>query len=193
MQIKIKDNFKEVVKNFNRLEKKQLPFASMNSINKVMSMMKPYFKLVTRKVFNSPTPFTQNAFHFFKANLKSMRGVFFIKSAQEEYLRYQIDGGIRSTGKKIPVPFYNARLNKYGNIIGKRTGLLKKRTQFIAEIKGVSGVYERQKKGPPKLLYSFHDSVEYKTRFNFFKIGRKFIDKHLPKILKREVRKAMRR
>ena len=192
MQIKIKDNYKEVLKDFNRLEKKQLPYASMNSINKIMSMMKPYFKTVTRKVFNNPTPFTQNAFHFFKANLKSMGGVFFIKDAQQDYLKYQIDGGIRSTGKKIPVPYYHARLNKYGNIIGKRSGLLKKSTQFIGQIKGVSGVYERQKKGPPKLLYSFHDTVEYKTRFNFFGIGKAYIDKHLPKILKREVKKAMR-
>lgn len=193
MQIKIKDNYKEVIKKLTRVERKQLPYASVMAVNKFGSILPKFYKLKTRKYFNNPTPFTQNAFKFFRASLKKRIATLFIKDIQAEYFKYQIDGGIRSTGKKIPVPYYHARLNKYGNIIGKRTGLIKKQTQFIGQIKGVSGVFERQKNGPPKLLYSFHETVNYKSKFPFFKLGKDLADKELPKILKREITKALRK
>lgn len=194
MQIKIRDNYKQFISDLKRVEKKQVPFASMRAINKIGPMMQKHYKLKMRKVFNNPTPFTERAFGFFKANLRTLTGVFFIKSLQEDYLKYQIDGGIRSTGKKIPVPFWNARLNKYGNIIGKRSGLIKKDTQFIGRVKGVDGVFERQRSGPPKLLYMFHDSVSYnKGRFDFFGIGQNFIDRYFKKLLRREIKKAVKK
>jgi hypothetical protein len=193
MQIKIKDNYKDFIKTLDRKSKKQLPFASMKAINKIGPTLKLHYKLKTRKAFDRPTPFTQNAFHFFKASMKKPVGTLFIKDAQEEYLKWQIDGGVRSTGRKIPIPYLkNARLNKYGNIIGKRSGLIKKKSQFISKVKGVSGVFERTKQGV-KLIYMFHDDVNYESRFPFYKIGRAYIDRHFKRMFKQEITKALRK
>ena len=127
MKVSIKSNVDEATKWTTNIQKKQIPFATSNAINKTLFQLRKEMMKQTVKKLDRPTPFTQKGFLVKIAKKTNLKGMLYIKDAVEEYLKYQINGGIRTTGKQIPVPYIdNARLNKYGNVIGKRSGLIKK-------------------------------------------------------------------
>ena len=195
MQIKIKDNIKEFSKGLNKFQKKQMPFATAQAINNTLFGLKKEMGKQTVKKLDRPVPFTQRGFLINKAKKTNQVGVLYIRPEVAEYLKYQIDGGVRSQATKIPVPILkNKRLNKYGNIAGKRSGLVKGAKEFIGTIKGVTGVWKQQSKGQaPVLLIKFHDSVRYdKKPFDFYKIGNNYARNTFTRQLDRELRKALR-
>jgi hypothetical protein len=76
----------------------------------------------------------------------------YIDKIQEEYLKYQIDGGTRQDkeGGRVIVPV-DMKLNAYGNIPGKRTGVAKGK-RFGAVRKGVKGIWTKQGRGKNKTI-----------------------------------------
>tara|TARA_Y100001937_G_C7011986_1_gene281392 strand:+ start:45 stop:719 length:675 start_codon:yes stop_codon:yes gene_type:complete len=197
--ISISDNIKEFQKKLTDFEKKQLPFAIMIGTNKTAFGLRKEMGKQTVKKLDRPTPATQKGFIVKKANKKTLTAEVAIKDFVADYLKFQIDGGTRFTGKKIPVPYTpNARLNKFGNIPNKRKGLIKRPTkQFIANIGGVSGVYEKSGRGGKqlKLIIAFEDSVTYdKKPFPFYKIGEGYIsgtyNRNLSEGFKRAIKTA---
>ena len=195
MQVNVKTNIKEISKNLTRDQKKQVPFASAMAINNTLFQLRKEMGKQTRKKLDRPTKFTQNGFVVQKAKKQNLKGMLFLKDAVEKYLKFQIDGGIRSTGKYIPVPFkQNARLNKFGNIIGKRSGLIKKKSQFIGTVNGLLGVWERQKGNKLKLIIGFERTVEYKPKLPFYTIAQKFsaavFDRNFTKAIARSIKSA---
>lgn len=195
MQIKIKDNIKEFSKGLNKFQKKQMPFATAQAINNTLFGLKKEMGKQTVKKLDRPVPFTQRGFLINKAKKTNQVGVLYIRPEVAEYLKYQIDGGVRSQATKIPVPILkNKRLNKYGNIAGKRSGLVKGSKEFIGTIKGVTGVWKQQRKGQaPILLIKFHDSVRYdKKPFDFYKIGNNYARNTFDRQLDKALRKALR-
>ena len=146
------------------------------------------------KKLDRPTPFTKRDFFINKAKKNLLVGVLLMKDIVANYMHFQIEGGTRQTGKRIPVPYQpNARLNKFGNIIGKKTGLIKKSTQFMGTVGGTEGVYERTKDGL-KLIIGFERSVNYTPRFPFYTIASKFsnsvFDKNFTKAFSRALKSA---
>mgnify|MGYP005715588803 CR=1 FL=1 len=103
MQVNVKTNIKEISKNLTRDQKKQVPFASAMAINNTLFQLRKEMGKQTRKKLDRPTKFTQNGFVVQKAKKQNLKGMLFLKDAVEKYLKFQIDGGIRSTGKYIPV------------------------------------------------------------------------------------------
>ena len=195
MQVNVKTNIKEISKNLTRDQKKQVPFASAMAINNTLFQLRKEMGKQTRKKLDRPTKFTQNGFVVQKAKKQNLKGMLFLKDAVEKYLKFQIDGGIRSTGKYIPVPFkQNARLNKFGNIVGKRSGLIKKKSQFIGTVNGLLGVWERQKGNKLKLIIGFERTVEYKPKLPFYTIAQKFsaavFDRNFTKAITRAIKSA---
>lgn len=197
MQIKIKDNIKQFTKGLSSFEKKQIPFAVATGINTTLFGLRKEMGKQTLKKLDRPTPATQKGFTINKANKRNMSGALAIKDFVADYLKYQIDGGTRQTGRKIPVPFtQNARLNKFGNIPNKRKGLIKRPAkQFITKIGGVSGVFEKSGRGGKqlKLIIAFEDSVTYdKKPFPFYKIGKGYINSVYSRNLAKAFKRAMR-
>jgi hypothetical protein len=196
MQIKVKDNSKQLAKKLTAMQKKQLPFATAQAINNTLFGLRKEMAKQTVKKLDRPVPFTQRGFLVTKAKKTNLVGVLRIKPEVESYLQYQIDGGVRKpSSKKIPVPITkNKRLNKYGNIAGKRGGLVKGSKEFIATIGGATGVWKENRKGqPPTLLIKFHDSVKYsKKPFDFYKIGRGYINGTYNRQLTKALAKALR-
>ena len=192
MQVNIKDNIKEVTKWTTNVQKKQIPFATANAINHTLFGLRKEMKKQTVKKLDNPTPFTQNAFLVDKAKKTHLRGMLFIKEAAEKYLKFQIDGGVRATGKKFAIPTSNAKLNKYGNIIGKRSGLVKKQNQFLQTINGITGVWERSKDNRLKLIIALRNSVQYKAKFPFYAIGKGFAANKFSKNFKSAMDKALK-
>ena len=195
MQIKIKDNIKQFTKGLSKVQKKQIPFATAQAINNTLFGLKKEMAKQTVKKLDRPTPFTQKGFLIDKAKKTKQIGVLRIKSEVADYLKWQIDGGVKSGAKKIPVPITkNKRLNKFGNIAGKRTGLVKGKKEFIATIGGATGVWKQGRKGQqPTLLIKFHDSVKYdKKPFDFYKIGKSYINNTYDRQFKKSLIKALR-
>tara|TARA_R100000664_G_C2738779_1_gene127647 strand:+ start:764 stop:1360 length:597 start_codon:yes stop_codon:yes gene_type:complete len=191
MQIKIKDNIKQFSKGLTNVEKKKLPLITRSAINNTLFGLKKEMAKQTIKKLDKPTPFTQKGFFIDKAKGKKLSGKLFIRPEVAKYLRWVIDGGLRDEKRMIPVPFTaNARLNKFGNIVGKRSGLIKKKSQFIGTIKNITGVWERFNKGKNvKLIIGFKPSVQYEGgKFPFYRIGKKYVEntfnKHLTKAYK---------
>jgi len=194
MKVNVKSNIKEITKWTTNAQKKQIPFATSVAINNTLFDLKKEMAKQMDKKLDRPTPFTKRGFFINKAKKNLLVGVLLMKDIVANYMQYQIEGGTRSTGKKIPVPFKpNARLNKFGNIIGKRTGLIKKSTQFIGTVGNTEGVYERTKDGT-KLIIGFESSVNYRPRFPFYTIAARFsnavFDKNFTKSFNRALRSA---
>ena len=194
MQINVKSNIKEITKFTTTVQKKQIPFATSVAINNTLFDLKKEMAKQMDKKLDRPTPFTKRGFFINKAKKNLLVGVLLMKDIVANYMQYQIEGGTRTTGKQIPVPYKpNARLNKFGNIIGKRTGLIKKNTQFIGNVSGTEGVYERTKQGL-KLIIGFERSVTYRPRFPFYVIATKFsnavFDRKFAKAFDRALRSA---
>ena len=195
MKVNIKNNIKEATRGLSKTHKEQIPFATSNAINMTLFQLRKEMSKQTTKHLDRPTPFTQKGFVVDKAKKTTLRGILFIKDIVASYLKFQIDGGTRSTGKNIPIPYTpNARLNKFGNIVGKRSGLIKKSNQYIGEVKGINGVWERQKNGEQKLIIGFKRSVEYRPRFPFYTIAANFtknmFDRNFTKAFVRAVRSS---
>tara|TARA_Y100001973_G_C5026586_1_gene245878 strand:+ start:30 stop:632 length:603 start_codon:yes stop_codon:yes gene_type:complete len=195
MRVNIKNNIKEVTKGLSKTHKEQIPFATSNAINMTLFQLRKEMGKQTTKHLDRPTPFTQKGFVVATAKKTTLKGILFLKDVVEKYLKFQIEGGTRSTGKNIPIPFKpNARLNKFGNIIGKRSGLVKKSNQYIGEVNGINGVWEKQKNGGNKLIIAFERSVNYRKRFPFYTIAEMFtknvFDKNFTKAFLRAVRSS---
>jgi len=194
MRVSVKSNIDEVTKWTTNVQRKQIPFATSSAINKTLFQLRKEMMKQTVKKLDRPTPFTQKGFLVQTAKKTKLKGMLYIKQQVEEYLQYQIDGGIRSTGKNIPIPYKpNARLNKYGNIIGKRTGLIKKNTQFFGTVKGIDGVWERQKKDNRlKLIIGFTKTAAYEPKFPFYVIADKFVAANFDKNFAEKFAQALR-
>ena len=193
MRISVKDNIKEVTKGLSKTHREQVPFATASAINKTLFDLRKEMGKQTTKHLDRPTPFTQRGFVVATAKKTTLKGMLFLKDVVENYLKFQIEGGTRSTGKNIPIPYTpNARLNKFGNIVGKRSGLVKKSNQYIGEVNGINGVWEKQKNGKNKLIIAFERSVNYRKRFPFYTIAEMFsknvFDKNFTKAFLRAVR-----
>lgn len=196
MQIKVKDNSKQLAKKLTDVQKKQIPYATAQAINNTLFGLRKEMAKQTVKKLDRPVPFTQRGFLVTKAKKTNLVGVLNIRPEVANYLQWVIDGGVRKpSSKKVPVPITkNKRLNKYGNIAGKRSGLVKGSKEFIATIGGATGVWKENRKGqPPTLLIKFHDSVKYsKKPFDFYKIGRGYINGTYDRQLRKALTKALR-
>ena len=188
MQIKIKDNIKQFSKDLNKVAKSKLPQITRSAVNNTLFGLRKEMKKQIVKKLDRPTPFTQNAFLVDRMKGKKLSGALVIRDVQADYLKFAIDGGLRDESKLLPIPYKpNARLNKFGNIVGKRTGLIKKKTQFIGTIKGITGVWERFNKNKNvKLIIGLKETANYEGgKFPFYRIGRKYIDSTFDKQLKK--------
>lgn len=175
ISLDVRLDIKQVTKSLNRLQRKQVPFATALALTKTVQDIKRAEDKQLETKLHKPTRFTRGAIGFKGAKKNNLVAYVFVKDIQAKYLRYQISGGRRITaGKGTGVPTRNRKLNAFGNIPGRRKGLVKGKKQFVATINGISGVWERtgnKKKRGVKLLIAFEKVVKYEKRFPFYKIA----------------------
>jgi len=203
--LNIKGDLKPITKHLNKVQKKQIPFATANAINSVLFGIQKAEKAQMPKKLDNPTPYTMKAFKVNKAKKTQLVGEIFVMPQKYKYLKYAIEGGTRTGNVSVPyTKTGNIKLNKYGNIKGKKGGLVKNQNQFIGKIKGISGVWERghySKKGnfstkgkskstAVRLLVAFEPTVNYKKRFPFYEIAEGYAKKNLQKELAKAFARA---
>lgn len=173
MEISVKDNIKEIERQLSRLQRKQIPFATSMALNNTAFQARKALMAQAPVKLNRPTKYTVNAFRVAKASKRKLVASVYVDDSRAHYLKYQIEGGTRiGKGMGTGVPTRNRKLNAYGNIPGRRSGLVKGKKQFISTIKGVPGVWERygRKGRKVRLMVGFEKQVTYRPLFPFYKI-----------------------
>lgn len=156
------------------LARQQLPFATAMALNDTAQDVKVREEQALDREIDRPTRFTRNAIFIRRASKRRLVATVAAKDIQAQYLRYQVEGGIRPPkGRAIPVPS-GIRLNVYGNMArGAVARALGKRNVFAtspgaARTRNLPpGVYERRRGGALKLLVSFEPRARYSARWDF--------------------------
>jgi hypothetical protein len=197
VSIDIKTNAKELEKKLGMFQKKHMPEIVSDSINQVGVKSVNAMRAQLLKKLDKPTKFTYTGVKLFKAKARDLSALVFIPDIQAKYLEKQFEGGLRLPEKnKIPVPVDKAKINAFGNIKGKRTGLIKRNTEFMGNVKGIDGVWRRVggKRNPRlKLIVALESSVFYRKRIEFYKTVKGVVQKNMDKILNKNLRRIVGR
>jgi len=195
VSIDIKTNAKELEKKLGMFQKKHMPEIVSDSINEVGVKSVNAMRSQLLKKLDKPTKFTYTGVKLFKAKARVLSALVFIPDIQAKYLEKQFEGGLRLPEKnKIPVPVDKAKINAFGNIKGKRTGLIKRNTEFMGNVKGIDGVWRRVggKRNPKlKLIVAFENSVFYRKRIEFYKTVKGVVQKNMDKILNKNLKRVV--
>ena len=188
LKVNLDNEIKRLKKDLSRVEKKGVPDAAILAINDTLTLVKAGQQLQMKRRLENPTNFTLNSLKIFEANkkTKSPKGRIFIFRRQEEYIKYQIDGGVsRSVKGGFPVPVDRSLKNRYGNLRRGKTRLFRTKKDFYAEINGTRGIWQRVGKDDIKLRIVFTDQRVYtKKPYDFYGTGKRIIDSHFNKRMK---------
>ena len=137
LKVNLENEIKRLKKDLSRVEKKAVPNAAILSINDTLKLVKAGQQLQMKRKLENPTNFTLNSLKIFEANKKtrSPKGRIFIFRRQEEYIKYQIDGGVsRSVKGGFPVPVDRSLKNRFGNLRRGKTRLFRTKKDFYADV-----------------------------------------------------------
>lgn len=197
MKVNIETNIERVAKQLNIIEKKQIPFATSVAINETIGTKsnKGLRALMTREMkskLDRPRSTSTRAFYFKRSSKKNLSATLGFYDWAAQFMKYLVHGGMRVTGKGIPVPYIHAKLDSFGNIKDKKQGLIRKDTQFFGKIGRATGVFEKVKDGSPKLIVGLSKSVNYEKMFPFYEIAGRYIGFTFPKKFNESLKKALK-
>ena len=191
MQISVEADFKQVTKGLNKLQRKQIPFATAGALNDTAFQAKALAVKAMPRFLDRPNPTTMKGLMVGKAKKTRLTATVFFKDFVWRYMKYQVLGGTRSTGRKIAVPSRTIRLNKYGNIPGRRGGLIKGGA-YVAELgSGLTGIFKPKGK-KTELRAILVNQATYKPRYPFHAIIERAVRKRFKKNFHRNMERAMR-
>lgn len=193
--VRIPVSSRDTVKALNDIQKKQLPFAIAQALTWTAKDVAKDEAKATAVHFDMPTPFTRKAFAITPATKRNLVAYVFIKDHQWKYLKYQVDGGVRSPkGRAIPIPTSNLTdRNRFGNM--RKTQLrqlLRHPDTFSGVVKGVGGIWHRTARGNVQLLVAWEPRAHYRKQFPFVRIASRSSNRHYPRRFKSSLRAALR-
>jgi len=182
MRVKIETNIKPVMKQFVKFQKVDIPNITRIAINETAVRVKELEQAGMKKHLHNPRKQTINALFVQFARRNKLEATITYRDWAQSFMKLQIFGGIRKV-TNTAVPTVNARLNQYGNIPGRKAGVVKGK-QFRATIDGIYGVWQRNKNGL-KIIHRFETNPKYESRFPFHRIGLKAIRHTWPRKFKK--------
>ncbi len=208
IQIKVKADTKQVKRFLSNVQKKQIPFATARAITQTLQVAKKDVIRQLDKDIDRPTPFTRRAFRVDGAKKQTLTGRLFALPKQNEYLKFQIFGGVRRP-KGIALALRPAkpspkgiRLNRFGNIPPAQQARAQlAKGAFSATINGVAGIWKaptktksgKLRKGSRmQLLLAYEKQAVYRPRYRFFERGQNSIRVNWPRIFNKSFRDALR-
>jgi hypothetical protein len=177
MKVSIKNNVKEFNKEFKKFQRVDIPNVTRIALNETATRIKELEQASMRKSFDRPRPQTIKSVYVQFAKKNKLEAHITFREWAQEFIHRNIVGGVRSI-INTAVPTVNARLNQYGNIPGRKSGVVKGK-QFKATINGIYGVWERNKNGL-KIIHRFETNPKYKPIFPFYKVANKAAKKLYP-------------
>ena len=198
MQIDIRSDIKELTRSLNRIQRKQIPFATSKALNATAFDVRKTLQDALDIHLNNPTPYTKRGVQVEKSTKRNLVAKVGFRSrkfgkgqgkiTQAEYMKRQIKGGTRfPQGQAIPVPVpSNMRPNKFGNIPrGKIDRLLADKDKYFSGTpkggKGGAGIWQRMpanskraksrnKGGRIRMVIAWEPKAQYSGRFPFRQI-----------------------
>lgn len=197
MRVSVKSNIKEFSRDLKRFKDIDVPKITYITLNETAKRTKQLEQTAMKKYLDRPKPQTLNALFIKYARKTKPVVTLLFREWADEFIRFAVFGGVRKVNNTgIPIKA-NKRLNQFGNIPGRRSGLVKGKNEFIATIKGHTGVWKRTGKGKNaklKLLINFYSNPKYEKIFPFHRVAKKAVNVHLPlkfkKVADYYVRKA---
>lgn len=182
MRISVKADLDALKKKLTYTQQQQIPFAASKTLNqlafRISRQVMP--KKADETFQGGATPFTRRGFKYTKSSKAKLYVDVFIDKAQDQYMRFMVQGGTRFPKKRaILVSTKSSKLNRYGNFPkGKIGEILGDKGKFFSGVpKGQpdkpAGIWERYgRKGGKesqriRLVALYTDSAEYKPIFPF--------------------------
>jgi len=177
MKVSIKSNVKQFNKELKKFQRVDIPNVTRIALNETAVRIKELEQVSMRKSFDKPRPSTIKSVYVQFAKKNKLEATITFRDWAQEYIHRNIVGGVRSI-INTAVPTINARLNQYGNIPGRKSGVVKGK-QFKATINGIYGVWVRNKNGL-KIIHRFETNPVYKAIFPFYRVANKAAAKLYP-------------
>lgn len=169
-----------------RHAKNQIPFATSKALNDTADAVAKRLTGAMDTHLDRPTPFTKRAFLTasgrFKgkrATKRSLQAIVIADKAQNEYLKLNVYGGIRTPKKRaIMVPTGKVTVNRYGNVPrGVQRQMVDQRGKFFkggAENNLDPGIYRRTRTGV-EMVATYEPSTKYRKIYPVQDIGRQAV------------------
>ena len=180
LSINVKTNIDQVIRTLDQRFRKQIPFATSKALTATAKDVQRALTEEINQVFDRPTPFTQRAIGMTASNKQTLTAKVFIKDIQAAYLKLEVSGGTRLPAKRaIVIPVEVAR-NQYGNMTrGKLKQLLARKDVFSGTVRGIPGIWQRNRKGGVKLLIAYTPRAQYKRLYPFYEIAKREVERKL--------------
>ena len=191
--ISVKTDIKGITKKLNVIQKKQIPFATAKALTATAFNARKAVQKQMPAELDRPTPFTIRGVRVEKATKRSLRSAVFITPEVYDYLKWQITGGTKHGNSAVPTGA--KKLNKYGNIPGKRKGLIKSKAQRFGKLRDTTAVWETKggkRNRQTRLLIVIEKKVTYKKRFKFREGVFKVVNKDFAGLFDKAMRDALR-
>ncbi|RFA24356.1 hypothetical protein CAI21_22030 [Alkalilimnicola ehrlichii] len=196
---------REILRNLDNVQRQQLPFATAMALTRTAMGGRESVMASMPDQLDRPTPFTKRGIAYRRATKRNLQAAIFVRPTQEQYLRYQVDGGTRRpSGQAIPVPTSNMRKNAYGNMPkGKVKRLLSNRQKYFSGTprggQGGAGIWERvgtrSRRGGQRIrmLVSWESQARYADRpFKFYETAYAAVRRNYARNLRDAVERALR-
>jgi len=170
MKISIHNNIKSFNKDLQKFKRVDIPNITRIALNDTAKRIKELEQVSMKKSFDRPKPQTINSVFVIFAKKNKLKAIITFRDWAQEFIHRNIVGGVRPVNNTA-VPTVNAKLNQYGNIPGRKQGVVKGK-QFRATIDGIYGVWERNKNGL-KIIHRFETNPQYKAIYPFYRVAAK--------------------
>lgn len=213
ISIGLKANLKPLHRAMIALGAEQVPFATSLALNTLARGVADEERELVADTFETPTPFTRNAYRIEVATKSRPVAIVAMKDIQAEYLQPYVAGGTRSLGtKRGMLAPRGVSLNQYGNLTkGKLASLKSKPNVYIGPIttkagKVINGVWQRptaakrrqakratgpQPRAGLKLLIQFEDTTVVRKRLPFEPRARAYIARNAVPVFEAALRRAI--
>lgn len=197
IQINVATNEKEFKRKIKLFEKKHMPEATANAINKVGHKVVSAEQAQLKQKLDRPTPFTVKSVVMptkLQAKPNDLSALVIVKDIASKYLRYVYEGGVEKASKtSMLVPVTSAggdRLNKFGNIIGKRNNKADAPQKvFFAR----NTLWRAVGKDKLKMLAVTKPFIQHRKFLDYFKIATSVVKNNYKKELDKQMKKATRK
>ena len=205
MEVSIKHNIADVTQSLNRIQRRQIPFATSVAINDTAFGLQKEIKRQMPMKLDRPTPWTVSGVMVLKSKKTDLQAFVYMAGARglpkestdrNKYITYQVNGGTRHPKKsKIPIPSKNLKVNKYGNMPrNKIRSLIKQKDVFVGNVKGIDGIWQRNKNNSGiKLMVLFENTSDYRPRLPFNRIGQGYTASKFTPSFQRALARALAR
>lgn len=205
MKIDIRADIKAATKSLNKIERKQIPFATSQTLNQLAKELTKgkggrgigIIGKATTKTFRKKsgstgsTKFTQRNFFFDKSTKRELTAYVFWDESNADYMKFQVAGGTRNPARRsiiVPTKHSNRHLDAYGNF---KKSVMDEMFNGSGDkfFKGIpkgakrqsEGIWERYgrqtKKGGQKIrmVAAFKGNAQYQPLFPFGQITKDYV------------------